>query len=69
MDNPLKPPVALLAKIGSIVGHAEEGLSHDAHQFDFDALCTLIADPEVKAWMQEMRAMALVPLPRNAGRG
>ena len=65
MSDALKPPLSLLVKVGSIVGHTAEMLSLDGHAFDRHALETVLNDPEVKEWMTAMRAMALVPLPRK----
>jgi len=64
-NDPIKPSVALLAKIGSIVSHAEELLSPDAHQFDRIALDELLRDPDVREWVEAMHGMALISLPRN----
>lgn len=60
-------PASLLVKIGSIVGHVEELRSpHGDETFDGSAIDSLLTDPEVRAWLAEMRAMALLPLPRSA---
>lgn len=61
----LNPPASLLAKIGSIVVHTEEGRSSDGHAFDWHAVDALLADPEVKAWIDEMAALSLVPRKRQ----
>lgn len=65
MGNPLTPSPALLCKIGSIAAHLEEGSSIHGHEFDITAAKALLSDPEVIAWMKEMRAMAMLPEPRN----
>lgn len=52
--DPLKPSVALLSKLGSIVVHFEEVLSPKGHAFDAHALKSLLNDPEVKHWVKEM---------------
>lgn len=54
MTDPLKPSVALLAKLGSITTHFEELLSSKGHPFDRYALKTLLDDPEVKDWIKGM---------------
>jgi hypothetical protein len=64
--NPLKPSLALLAKLGSIIVHAEEMASPDGHPFDRAALLSLLADPEVRTWLKDMDAIALLPK-RRAG--
>jgi len=61
MSDPLKPSVALLSKIGSIVVHAEEFMSPGGHPFDLDAMRTLYGDPEVQEWIEKMGAF----LPRK----
>lgn len=63
--DPLKPSVALLAKLGSIAGHTEEMMGPGGHAFDRAALDSLLEDPEVRAWLSGMRAMALIPEPRT----
>jgi hypothetical protein len=54
-----------LAKIGSIVVHADEAASTSGHAFDVAALRALLADPEVVAWLEAMRATSLLPLRRT----
>lgn len=62
--NPLKPPVTLLVKLGSIAIHLQELLSSKGHHFDHIALQSLWDDPEVKEWMAQMDAMAMLPRKR-----
>lgn len=62
--NPLKPPAAVLVKLGSIAVHAEELLSPKGHHFDRVALETLFNDPEVRGWLAQMDAMAMIPKKR-----
>lgn len=64
-DNPLFASAPLLCKLGSILVHVEEGTSADGHAFDVIALRSLMADPEVRAWLREMDKLALVPVKRN----
>lgn len=59
-----KPSIALLAKLGSIVVHAEEMMEPGGHAVDRAALQTLLADPEVKRWIDGMGV--LLPLKRSA---
>jgi len=61
----MHPSFSLLSKLGSIAVHAEELLSPGGHQFDKAALDGLLADPEVIAWMDEMRKEALLPVKRR----
>lgn len=67
MGNPLydlRPD--LLAKVGSIIGHVQELRSpHGNEIFDGGAIDNLLRDPQVVDWLNDMRALALVPLPRE----
>lgn len=63
--EPLSPSPALLCKLGSIVVHVEEFLSPEGHDFDRQAIAALLADPEVKAWLSAMNALAMLPLKRK----
>lgn len=58
------PSLTLLCKLGSIVVHADEMTDPGAHEYDRTAMMTLIADPEVQAWIKGMGA--LLPLKRSA---
>lgn len=65
MKNPIQNPTAtLMVKLGSIVVHVEEMLSPQGHAFDKIAIQQLLKDPEVKEWLAEMDAMALIPKKR-----
>lgn len=65
MADMLKPSPALLAKIGSAIVHAQELLSDDGHAFDRTALNACLADAEVKEWIAQMDAAAMVPKRRR----
>lgn len=66
MDNDvMKPPMGLLCKLGSIVVHADELTSPDGHEFDREALKSLLGDHEVVSWLKGMRGMALIPEKRR----
>lgn len=65
------PTMVLLCKLGSIAVHAEEmledkalGSKSNSFAFDKSAIMTLLKDPDVLAWMAEMRASALLPVKR-----
>lgn len=60
------PPVRLLAKLGAIIAHVEEGAGADGHEFDWTAARSLIADREVQEWLESMRAKSLLPVVRRA---
>ncbi len=66
MDDMLKPSAALLCKLGSIAVHTEELLSPGGHAFDRVALVTLLNDAEVRAWLADMDAAAMLPKMRAA---
>jgi len=53
-EDPLKPNLPLLCKLGSIVVHAEKLMSPGGHRVDVAALQTLFNDPDVKAWIKGM---------------
>lgn len=66
MDRVRSPSISLLCKLGSIIVHIDEGASKDGHHFDVIAMRTLMADPEVKAWLADMGAASLLPVKRSA---
>lgn len=53
-NDPLKPELTLLMKLGSIAVHAEEMISPSGHNFDRIALQQLLADREVRDWIKSM---------------
>lgn len=63
MTKRTEPSLALLCKLGSIIVHAEEFMQPGGHDFDRTAMETLLADPEVRAWIDAMGAM--LPLKRS----
>ena len=63
MNDPLKPSPALLCKLRSIIVHAEEFLSPTGHIVDREALRSAW-DSEVVEWMEQMRALAMLPIKR-----
>ncbi len=62
--NALTPEPSLLAKLGSIVVHVDEGLTNTGHAFDWEAAKTLIGDPEVTEWIEHMQRLAMIPVKR-----
>ncbi len=62
--EPLKPPVTVLCKLGSIIIHAQEINSDNMHEFDIAVFNDLCEDEEVKEWLEGMDKMALLPLKR-----
>ncbi len=63
-EGPLKPSAQLLIKLGSIVVHVDEMISAKGHPYDALALTSLLQDPQVKEWINQMDALALVPKKR-----
>lgn len=63
--DPLHPSGGLLAKLGSLIVHFEEGISDKGHPFDAVAMRQCFADPEVVAWLEGMRKLALLPVKRE----
>ena len=64
MNNPLKPSMSLLSKVGSLILHAEEFMSYTGHFVDKTEFDRLMVDPEIKEWLQSMDELALVPKKR-----
>jgi hypothetical protein len=62
--DPLRVGVSMAVKLGSIAVHAEELLSPNRHEFDVEALRTLLEDAEVKEWLEAMGKMAFLPVKR-----
>ena len=63
--DPFTLTPSLASKLGSIAQHVDEGLlGPRGHPFDLEALRTLLADPEVSAWLGQMYAMAMLPVKR-----
>lgn len=60
-----RPSVSVLVKLGSIAVHVDEMLSPDGHSFDRTALEQLLIDPDVKAWLESMDKLAMIPKKRH----
>ena len=54
MNDPFKPSVALLSKIGSLIVHMQEFASPSGHEYDGIAVNQLLNDPDVIEWMKQM---------------
>lgn len=65
MDNPLKPSIKLLCKLGSIITHSQEAMGDNAHEFDVIAIKSLLEDDEIKQWLSQMDELALIPKKRK----
>lgn len=64
--SPLRPPVSLLVKLGSLAIHVEELLSPGGHAYDKLAMDTLLGDAELREWLKQMSDQAFLPVPRTA---
>jgi hypothetical protein len=64
MNDPLKPNITTLIKLGSIAVHTEEMMSEKGHGFDKVAIEQLLNDPEIQEWIKEMNKMAFLPVKR-----
>lgn len=64
MADPFKMTPATAAKVGSFLVHVEEAMSDKGHNFDAIAARQLLSDPEVQAWLDGLRALALLPVKR-----
>lgn len=65
-DPFLLPPLPVLMKLGSIVVHADEFTSPGGHEFDLTALRNLLADGDVRAWVDGMTRKGYLPVKRSA---
>lgn len=65
MKDPLQPSPSLLAKLGSIIVHADEFFSPTGHDFDLKAINGLLSDPEVAGWIRAMDELSLLPKKRS----
>ncbi len=65
VNDPLKPSVSLLCKLGSLIVHADEGFSDIGHHFDEIAFAEGLRDPEVLEWISQMSAMSMLPVKRG----
>lgn len=60
----LQPSVSVGIKLASIAVHTDELLSPAGHQLDVDAIKGLLSDPEVVAYLETLRPLALLPVKR-----
>lgn len=62
-------PLGLRCKLVSIIVHVDEGGAADGteggHPFDWVAIRSLLADPEVRTWVAEMTRLGFAPVKRN----
>lgn len=60
----LTPSPQLLVKLGSLITHYQEFTSEKGHSVDKNAIDSIEADEDVKEWLREMNAAALLPVKR-----
>lgn len=60
LSDPLTPAPSLIAKVGSILVHVEEGAGADGHHYDWIAVRSLLADREVQDWLDGLRRHAML---------
>jgi hypothetical protein len=62
--SPLKPSASVLCKLASAAVHADEFFSAKGHLFDRNALLSVLADDELRAWLAAMTALGMAPVKR-----
>lgn len=65
MPAELQPSVSVGIKLASLAVHAEELLAPGGHGFDRVAIEGLLQDPEVVAYLDLLRPLALLPEKRT----
>ena len=63
-DITLVPTASVGIKLACIAVHADEVTSPGAHPFDADAIRGLLDDPEIVAYLEKLRPLALLPVKR-----
>jgi len=66
-QDPRKPSLEVLMKLGSAIVHAKEALSPDSRPVDKHEFDQMLKDPDVAEWMDDMNNMALLPVLRGPG--
>ena len=61
----MNPSPTLLVKLGSIIVHFDEATAPGGHAYDLMAARQLLDDPEVKNWIAQMSAAAMLPVKRS----
>ncbi len=60
-----QPSPAVGVKLASIVVHAQEALGPGGSPFDLQTIDAMIGDPDVQAYLDELRPLALLPVSRS----
>ena len=63
-NDPLKPDLQLLVKLGSLIVHYEEATGPNGHYFDRNTIDDITKHADVQEWFDGMRKMALLPVKR-----
>lgn len=63
-DTYRTPTISLLVKLGSIARHAEEAIGPNGHPADWEAINSVLGDPEVSEWMAQLDSLSLLPVKR-----
>ena len=61
-NDPLKPSIQILVKLGAIAVHVDEFLSPQGHPVDLEVIRSLLQDQELQEWIKDMGV--LLPLKR-----
>lgn len=69
MNDPFKPSIGILVKLGSLAVHADELTDSTpnavrGHAHDAATIKSLLSDPEIQEWMKQMWAMSFLPIKR-----
>lgn len=57
--------LGLLSKLGNLIVHADEFMSEGGHEIDKQAFQAQLQDPEVSAFLDDLRAAYLLPVKRS----
>jgi len=60
----LHPTISVAVKLASIAVHADELISSNGHSVDVQAIRSLLADEELRAYLEILRPLALLPVMR-----
>lgn len=63
-NDPFKPSLTLLIKLGSMIVHYQEFLSPTGHPIDKQEAENLAGQPDVQEWFAQMNKQAFLPLKR-----
>lgn len=59
-----RPNDAVVIYLASIAAHADEAISGSGHELDIEAIRGLLTLPGVREFLDEMTALALLPVKR-----